>query len=97
MRRVSHKRSCLFLVWDYLAEAAQHHPDILNSNGVPSNFSLVTHDANGISEKDFALAETKSTICLRLNSFSRLSRRAENANQDFTNKKCPSRMRRALR
>ena len=40
----------------YLAEAAQHHPDIL-IKWRTVKFSLVTHDANGISEKDFALAK----------------------------------------
>ncbi len=38
-----------------LAEQAQHHPDIFISyNRV--TFTLTTHDAGGITEKDFALA-----------------------------------------
>jgi 4a-hydroxytetrahydrobiopterin dehydratase len=39
----------------HLAEAAEHHPDIL-IKWRKVEFSLTTHDANGISEKDFALA-----------------------------------------
>ncbi|MDW8300109.1 MAG: 4a-hydroxytetrahydrobiopterin dehydratase [Anaerolineae bacterium] len=39
----------------YLAEAAGHHPDItINYNRV--KLALTTHDAGGITEKDFALA-----------------------------------------
>jgi 4a-hydroxytetrahydrobiopterin dehydratase len=39
-----------------LAEAAQHHPDItIKWNKVTLN--LVTHDAGGLTEKDFALAQ----------------------------------------
>jgi 4a-hydroxytetrahydrobiopterin dehydratase len=39
-----------------LAEAADHHPDILiRYNKV--TLSLSTHDASGITEKDFDLAE----------------------------------------
>jgi 4a-hydroxytetrahydrobiopterin dehydratase len=39
-----------------LAEAAQHHPDItIKWNRV--TLSLTTHDAGGISEKDFNLAK----------------------------------------
>ena len=38
-----------------LAEAAGHHPDIdIRYNRV--RLSLVTHDAGGLTEKDFALA-----------------------------------------
>jgi len=38
-----------------LAEAAQHHPDIIIKwNKVTLN--LVTHDAGGLTDKDFALA-----------------------------------------
>jgi 4a-hydroxytetrahydrobiopterin dehydratase len=38
-----------------LAEAAAHHPDIdIRYNRV--RLSLVTHDAGGLTEKDFALA-----------------------------------------
>lgn len=40
----------------FLAEAAAHHPDIdIRFNKV--TISLSTHDAGGISEKDFALAK----------------------------------------
>jgi 4a-hydroxytetrahydrobiopterin dehydratase len=39
-----------------LAEAAQHHPDIIIKwNKVTLN--LITHDAGGLTEKDFALAK----------------------------------------
>jgi 4a-hydroxytetrahydrobiopterin dehydratase len=39
----------------HLAEAAGHHPDItINYNRV--KLALVTHDAGGLTEKDFALA-----------------------------------------
>ena len=39
-----------------LAEAAQHHPDILiRWNKV--TLSLTTHDAGGLTDKDFALAK----------------------------------------
>ncbi len=38
-----------------LAEAADHHPDILNSwNKV--RLSLTTHDAGGLTDRDFSLA-----------------------------------------
>ncbi len=38
-----------------LAEEANHHPDILiNYNRV--TFTLITHDAGGVTEKDFKLA-----------------------------------------
>lgn len=39
-----------------LADAADHHPDIRLSWG-RVEISLYTHDANGITERDFALAE----------------------------------------
>ncbi len=39
----------------YLAEAAGHHPDILIKYR-KVKLSLVTHDAGGLTEKDFALA-----------------------------------------
>jgi 4a-hydroxytetrahydrobiopterin dehydratase len=40
----------------HLAEAAGHHPDIsIKYRNV--TFSLVTHDAKGLTIKDFALAE----------------------------------------
>jgi 4a-hydroxytetrahydrobiopterin dehydratase len=43
-----------------LAEAAQHHPDIIiRWNKVTLN--LVTHDAGGLTEKDFALAQQIDT------------------------------------
>jgi 4a-hydroxytetrahydrobiopterin dehydratase len=39
----------------YLAEAAGHHPDIsISYNRV--KLALTTHDAGGLTEKDFALA-----------------------------------------
>ncbi len=38
-----------------LAEQAQHHPDIFISYNKVT-FTLITHDAGGITEKDFALA-----------------------------------------
>ena len=44
-----------------LAEAAGHHPDIdIRYNRV--RLSLVTHDAGGITEKDFALAAEASKL-----------------------------------
>lgn len=44
-----------------LAEAAGHHPDIdIRYNRV--RLSLVTHDAGGITEKDFALAAKASKL-----------------------------------
>ena len=44
------------------AEAAQHHPDILvRWNKV--TLTLSTHDASGITEKDFALAKTVDVWC----------------------------------
>jgi 4a-hydroxytetrahydrobiopterin dehydratase len=39
----------------YLAEAAGHHPDIV-INYRKVKLSLVTHDAGGLTDKDFALA-----------------------------------------
>lgn len=39
-----------------LAEAAQHHPDIL-IRYAKVTLTLSTHDAGGITEKDFALAK----------------------------------------
>ena len=43
------------------AEAAQHHPDILiRYNKV--TFTLSTHDAAGITPKDFALAKTIDSL-----------------------------------
>ncbi len=38
-----------------LAEQAQHHPDIFISYNKVT-FTLTTHDAGGITEKDFGLA-----------------------------------------
>jgi 4a-hydroxytetrahydrobiopterin dehydratase len=44
-----------------LAEAAAHHPDIdIRYNRV--RLSLVTHDAGGITEKDFALAAQAGNV-----------------------------------
>ena len=44
-----------------LAEAAEHHPDIdIRYNRV--RLSLVTHDAGGLTEKDFALAAEASKL-----------------------------------
>ncbi|MGL4810739.1 MAG: 4a-hydroxytetrahydrobiopterin dehydratase [Beijerinckiaceae bacterium] len=40
----------------YLAEAAWHHPDLNVSYG-SITVQLMTHDAGGITEKDFALAD----------------------------------------
>lgn len=43
------------------AEAAGHHPDVaISYNQV--TISLTTHDADGLTEQDFALAETLSKI-----------------------------------
>jgi len=43
------------------AEAAQHHPDLLiRYNKV--TFTLSTHDAAGITAKDFALAKTIDSL-----------------------------------
>lgn len=43
------------------AEAAGHHPDIaISYNRV--TISLTTHDAGGLTEKDFALAEALSNL-----------------------------------
>ena len=39
-----------------MAESAQHHPDILIRYGKVT-LTLSTHDAGGITEKDFALAK----------------------------------------
>lgn len=45
----------------YLAEAAGHHPDItIKYNRV--TLALVTHDAGGLTEKDFALAGKINTL-----------------------------------
>ena len=45
----------------YLAESAGHHPDItINYNRV--TLSLSTHDAGGITEKDFDLAQRAEAI-----------------------------------
>lgn len=44
-----------------LAEAAEHHPDItIKYNKI--TFALVTHDANGLTEKDFNLAQQISAL-----------------------------------
>ena len=43
------------------AEAADHHPDLgISYNRV--TISLTTHDAGGLTEKDFALAQVISQI-----------------------------------
>ncbi|MDJ1185115.1 4a-hydroxytetrahydrobiopterin dehydratase [Roseofilum casamattae] len=43
------------------AEAADHHPDLaISYNRV--TISLTTHDAGGLTEKDFALAQAISQI-----------------------------------
>jgi 4a-hydroxytetrahydrobiopterin dehydratase len=45
----------------YLAEAAEHHPDIvINYNRV--RLALTTHDSGGITEKDFALASAINNL-----------------------------------
>lgn len=44
-----------------LAEEASHHPDILISYDKVT-FTLITHDAGGITEKDFDLAERIEAI-----------------------------------
>lgn len=45
-----------------LAENARHHPDIdIRYNKV--RLALVTHDAGGITEKDFDLAAKADKIC----------------------------------
>jgi 4a-hydroxytetrahydrobiopterin dehydratase len=43
------------------AEASGHHPDItISYNKVTLN--LTTHDAGGLTDKDFAMAETLSKL-----------------------------------
>ncbi len=44
-----------------LAEEANHHPDIM-INYDKVTFTLTTHDAGGITEKDFALASRIEAI-----------------------------------
>ena len=45
-----------------VAEAAGHHPDIdIRYNKV--RLALVTHDAGGITEKDFELASKADKLC----------------------------------
>jgi 4a-hydroxytetrahydrobiopterin dehydratase len=49
-----------------IAEADQHHPDILiRWNKV--TLSLSTHDAGGITDKDFALAAKVDALCSSIN------------------------------
>ena len=49
----------------FLAEAAQHHPDILVEwNRV--TFSLTTHDAGGLTDKDFDLAARIDSLPITL-------------------------------
>ena len=43
------------------AEAAGHHPDLAISYNRVS-ISLTTHDAGGLTQKDFALAQTLSQL-----------------------------------
>jgi 4a-hydroxytetrahydrobiopterin dehydratase len=45
----------------YLAETANHHPDILIQWDTVT-LTLSTHSAGGITEKDFALAEQISAL-----------------------------------
>lgn len=45
-----------------LAEAADHHPDLLVHGYRRVTCTCVTHDAGGITEKDFALAEAISRV-----------------------------------
>ena len=46
-----------------IAEAHQHHPDIMiRYNKV--TFTVSTHDAGGLTEKDFALARDVDGACL---------------------------------
>jgi 4a-hydroxytetrahydrobiopterin dehydratase len=44
-----------------LAEAAQHHPDI-DIRYTSITLRLTTHDAGGITKKDFALAEQANKL-----------------------------------
>ena len=45
----------------HAAEAVQHHPDIvIKYNKV--TFSLVTHDAGGLTENDFTMAEKINSL-----------------------------------
>ena len=44
-----------------IAEAADHHPDILFGWGYAEIF-ITTHDAGGITERDFALARNINEI-----------------------------------
>lgn len=47
-----------------IAETAQHHPDIdIRWNKV--TLALTTHDADGLTEKDFALAKQCDALALR--------------------------------
>ena len=45
----------------FLAEAADHHPD-LDIRWCTVRIGLTTHDANGITQKDLALAESLSRL-----------------------------------
>lgn len=45
----------------FAAEAANHHPD-LEMNWKRVTFSLTTHAAGGLTERDFALARTIDTL-----------------------------------
>ena len=44
------------------AEAADHHPDILISNYKKVTVSFTSHDAKGLTEKDFAGAEAVDRV-----------------------------------
>lgn len=51
----------LFNAIGYLAEKADHHPDITASYG-KLTVKIMTHSAGGITEKDFALASKISAL-----------------------------------
>ena len=44
------------------AEAADHHPDVLISNYKKVTVTFSTHDAGGLTEKDFAGAEAVDRV-----------------------------------
>ena len=45
-----------------LADAANHHPDILVYKAFQLKISLTTHDKNALTEKDFELAKQIDAI-----------------------------------
>jgi 4a-hydroxytetrahydrobiopterin dehydratase len=47
------------------AEAADHHPDILLSNYKKVTVTFTTHDAKGLTAKDFAGAENVDRVFAR--------------------------------